>query len=338
MRHTLCTVLVFSLLLLCITIPPAKALHASQDPGLQWSSTNRISYSVRCSLGLFEGRSREQNYGGSALGLEYQDHKLSELKWDISEVVMAGIVFSCAMGRFGFNGGAWNALNHGDGEMQDYDWLLVDYEWTNYSRHDVDVTEAYIYDLNITYLLLQKPLYEMRAIFGFKKEFWHWTDKMYEFVYPLYYANDRGFRGNMGGLHTIDYEQSFEIPYFGLMASGIEDSLTDVTFDGKTDTIEWSAYALYSTRVTAKATDHHVERGLQSEYDFEDGRSLLLGGSGTYRFTPSVFATISLTYQRISRIRGDRKLMDENGTRFIIDGGGISQHVIMASFAIGYLF
>lgn len=73
------------------------------------------------------------------------------------------------------NGGWWTALTEGSGEMEDYDWL--DYgspDWTHYSLSEVDVTEGYIFDLNVAWDLWSQKDMTVRAQAGYKQTGWTW--------------------------------------------------------------------------------------------------------------------------------------------------------------------
>ena len=85
------------------------------------------------------------------------------------------------------NGGVWLALSKGSGEMEDYDWLIVDSaDWTHYSLSDVDIESGYIFDLNVAWDFQLTQDLVARAMVGYKQNGWEWKDRGQYLLYPEY--------------------------------------------------------------------------------------------------------------------------------------------------------
>ncbi|MBP7831181.1 MAG: omptin family outer membrane protease [Kiritimatiellae bacterium] len=292
------------------------ALHAAQDPLLEPTKEKPQAFSLRGSVGFLQGEAGELVYEP-----ELDNYKLSELQWDLSGLVMGGAVFSGAAGKFGFNAGFWVAANKGDGEMKDYDWFVPGMDWTDYSRSDVDVESGYSLDINANYLLVRRPQVGLRALVGYKRDYWEWTDYGREFVYSVYGFRD--YVGNFDGQNVIDYQQTFDIPYVGL------------NLDGRAGSLGWNAYALYSPIVSAEDKDHHILRELHFEESFDGGDFYAVGVSATYRITPQLFLSGAVDYQDIPEFQGDMTIVESGET--YEDSAGISNNHVMFSLALGWV-
>lgn len=293
----------------------ARALHASQDPLLD-PAAGKTALSLRGFVGLLQGEAGEFVYVP-----ELDDYKLSELQWDLSGVVMGGAALSGAYGKFGFNAGAWIPVTEGDGQMKDYDWMVPGLDWTDFSVSDVTIESGYSFDINANYLVWHRPQFGVRALVGYKRDYWEWQDHWGEYIYS---AN--GFRDTVGAFDEelgIHYEQTFDIPYLG------------ANLDGQAGRLEWSAYALYSPVVSAEDKDHHMLREIHFEESFDGGDFFAIGAAATYRINPQWFLTGAVDYQDIPEIKGDMYTVESGESDE--DSAGISNNHMMFSVAFGWL-
>ncbi len=280
------------ILLGCIS-PSTFATMAVHDPLLQVAPERTWAFSVRGELALLEGEAIEQVFIG--------DYKLSELTWDMTGLAIGGVAVSALYGpRLGFNAGVWTALNRGDGEMTDYDWMQPGRGWSEYSRSEVEIDESLILDINATYLFHQGSRSTWRWVVGFKYEHWAWIDSAQEYIY----SSPTGFRdiqGHFGGVRAIDYDQTFRIPYFGLNLDG------QLGNEGR---LAWSAYLLYSPFVRAVANDFHILRDTKFRDSFSNGNFYAFGLSGTY--------ALNNTWSLAAHLRG-QSIPEQDATGYIRD-------------------
>lgn len=294
-----------------------------------------IPFAGQLSLGVANGEGNEHVYDYDGPGGSRR--QLSRLDWDIKNVVMGGGSLSVRpfnqqrnfLERFTLNGGIWVALTKGSGEMEDYDWLDINSgDWTHYSLSDVDVTEGYIFDLNLAFDLWANPAFTVRAMAGYKQDGWSWEDSGKYLLYPEYgYVPQYRDGDNM-----INFEQEFRMPYIG------------ATVDWNWQALTLSGYLTWSPIVEATDWDEHVARDLHYKDTFKDGDMLGLGIEARYDLTQMGFSgwflTAALEYQKIDRIVGDMQVVDivtgESGG--YTDVAGIENETLMISVGGGLRF
>ena len=317
------------------------ALSVSARAALQAGSiaeaTERkgISFAGQLSLGVLDGEAKEHVFDNDVNpGSRYQ---VSRLDWDLKDVAMGGgnvslrpLNGSGFMDALTLNAGGWLALTEGSGEMDDYDWLMVDSpQWTHYSLSEVDVTEGYVFDANAAWDLWRRPDVAVRGLVGYKQDGWSWEDRL---VY-LQYIDD-GFMKNYDyeGWNGINYEQEFRMPYVGASAD----------FTGGPFTL--SARVAYSWLVSATDWDEHVLTETSYKETFEDGEMLGLGLEARYDFVRGIlngaFVSVALDYQKIDLIVGDMEYVD--ATTGEVGGGedlaGIENEYLALSLGAGMRF
>jgi len=296
--------------LMALAALPAAALQALPPAG-----TNG-TFTVRGSIGLIEGQAGEYVYDGA--------HTLSELLWDISGVVMAGVNASWRIGtRWSLNVGAWTALNKGTGEMTDTDWRLPGVDWTDFSRSEVDIEQGLAFDINAGFRLNPHGRLALTALLGYRQDVWEWTDRAQEFIY-----SDEGFRdwrGHFDGINAIDYRQSFRLPYAGLHLNSPIGSR-----------IHWQAYAVASAFGSAEARDHHILRNLHFEESFNRLTFVALGLVAGLELTARTALELAGHLQHIPESTGDGYIVEED-THYP-GGAGISLDTVKASLAIAHRF
>jgi len=257
-----------------------------------------VPVAFQASLGVLNGEAKEHVYDYEGPGGGRR--QLSRLDWDLKGIAMGGVNGSVRlMDALTINGGVWLALSKGSGEMEDYDWLIVDSaDWTHYSLSDVDIESGYIFDLNVAWDFQLTQDLVARAMVGYKQNGWEWKDRGQYLLYPEYGYVPQ----DLGGENMINYEQEFRMPYLGASA------------DWKTGNFTLSGYLTWSPIVAADDWDVHVARDVHYHETFDGGNMLGLGLSARYDFTQGslqgVFLTAALDYQKISRIVGDMELTD----------------------------
>ena len=285
-----------------------------------------VPFAVQGSLGVVNGMAKEHVYDYDT-GSRRQ---LSRLDWEIKNVAMAGFNGSVRLlDKLTVNGGWWTALTEGSGEMEDYDWL--DYgspDWTHYSLSEVDVTEGYIFDLNVAWDLWSQKDMTVRAQAGYKQTGWTWEDRGVYLLYPEYGYVPQ----DLGGDNMINYEQEFRMPYLG--ASG----------DWQLGNFTVSGYANWSPLVSAEDWDQHVARTLNFHETFDGGDMYGLGLEGRYAFTrgffKGAFMTAALDYQLVDLIIGDMEVEDYSTgeTGGDEDTAGIENDTLVLSLGLGVNF
>ena len=280
--------------------------------------------------------------------------KISELEWDISNLLMLDLSRSFEVFPNVYIGvGLSKAINSGSGgKMTDTDWLGYDSsdwedgrqgtnEWTDKSFHNVDIVEAYEQNLFIYYELLSTTQSNLRFKFGFKETFFEWKDFAQNYVYSsdTEDSNDNkiltGFRdiqGSFGGITGILYWQKFQIPYLGISyVMNFKDKLTaDFSF-------------AYSANVSASSRDRHLLRSLEIIDDFRGGEYYEVGVDLKYKTKSNVSINGLLYYQYIPEIIGNGHYyfigQSDDADSFIhLDGAAISNEFFKLGLSASYSF
>ena len=317
-----------SAIIISVAAGQAMAIHA-HDGGVIVVDESSIGLSLRAQIMQVEGEADEYVYlGHNTSGLP-DDYKVSELNWDITSLTMAGGVLSVQFGKeIRLNIGGWWGIGKGNGEMDDYDWLDASTpEWTHWSHSDVDIESAYSLDINASFMFSETGPFQWHAVMGFKEDYWEWSDYAGTYIY----SSDSGFRdltGSFGGKNSIDYNQTFYIPYIGLKTTLAKGALSG------------NLYFLYSPLVWAEDEDHHILRDLYFSESFEGGDYFALGGELVVNLTDSVFISCSLDAQSIPEFTGDMTVHEGKSGELqgASDAAGIGNTVAAASASIGFIF
>lgn len=269
----------------------AQAVWNAPGPSLALSDTPSIV--IQPSLGRAWGEAREIVYVPGERG----GRKGSELIWDITDVMLGGLALSANLSpRWTINAGAWTALNEGRGEMRDYDWFVEGWPWTDRSISEVAVTDATLYDVQVSMRVWQRNRSAIRGQVGFRHDTWRWEDSFQSFVYSIHAFRD--VAGTADGINTVNYEQCYRIPYAGLSA---ETGVGPVTLD---------AYVRYSPLVEADDRDHHVIRQLHFEETFSNGNYVAAGLRVTAFPSDRFFVSGAVDVQAIPEIIGDMRVRE----------------------------
>lgn len=321
LRQLSCLLSVTAVLL--ILPRPALAVHAAGTLPMVSIGNENMKLSIQGSLGLAQGEAREVVYDYDEVGRRY---KLSELFWDIDDVLMAGGVVSAQVGpRYRVQAGFWGSITEGSGRMDDYDWLAgSDYPWTDWSLSDVEVRDSYAFDLNVSAEVYRQGALSIAGVLGYRRDQWSWKDQLVRYVY-----SNEDFRDTVGegdGSTAITYEQTFDIPYAGVV----------VTISGKKASAE--AYFHYSPFVQAEDDDYHLLRDTRFQVEAEDGDYFGAGLRMGYRFTSKLSANAAAEWQVIPEMMGDTTITTYEGSDVNPDSAGIANQWMLLSFSVGYDF
>ncbi len=317
--------LVASVVILALSTSPLIALHANEGAELPLPDAGGMQFSIKGSILAVSGEARELVYAGTGQADVPPDYKVSELIWDIKSLVMAGGTVSAQLSEeLRVNAGAWMGLNEGSGGMEDYDWLdPTRSDWTHFSESDVDIEAAYSIDINATLELIELGPFMVSGVLGYKHDFWEWSDFGGTYIYSTFGFRDD--RGSFEGENGIDYEQTFDIPYFGVQ----------IATEGAS--VRASGYLLYSPFVVAEDRDHHILRDLYFREEFDGGDYIAAGGDITFDLSDAIFISGSVDVQVIPEFTGDAYVREgRDGTwGKVKDGGGIENTVAAVAVSAG---
>ena len=293
-----------------------------------------VSVGGQLSLGLLDGAAKEHVYDYETA--DGSRRQLSRLDWDLKNIAMGGVNFSVrpikrnVWDALTLNFGYWNALTEGSGEMDDYDWLdPYSTDWTHYSLSDVDVTEGYVFDLNVAWDVVEWQDLVVRGFLGYKQNGWTWEDSGRYLLYPEYGYVPQ----DLGGDNMINYEQEFRMPYIGASADWTRG---DFTVSGR---------LTYSPSVEATDWDEHVGRGMNYKEEFEGGDMLGFGLDIRYAFSrgplKGAFLAAAFDMQTIDLIVGDMEMYGDETNGLVYkdnDVAGIENNYTVFSLGGGYRF
>lgn len=326
-----------------IAASTAYSMSATSSEVFTAESSSKIPVSFSISTGVLNGESEEYVYDGSS--------KLSKLTWDLDRVPMIGIDTSIRpTEKFSINFSGWSKVSESSGNMEDYDWYLGDSEpWTDYSSHDTELDEAYMLDINISYLLYKKDNSSITGEVGFRHDYYKWNAyggyaTYSNWSYDPYTQWDEFFRSadiSFDDEKNISYEQEFYAPYLGL------------TYNTKKNKWIISSYVRGSLWAWGEAEDTHYYPGFtvnDSIYvsgsdsvtykdEFDNIAYLSLGLNIGYMIRENLVVTLSGDFQKYFRETGDDTEYYSDGTTVEYeDGAGTSNYSYMISLGATYIF
>lgn len=309
--------------LLCASPRPSLAMHAAGPLPAVTISNQNMALTLQVGGGLANGEAREVVYTEDEAGGEF---KLSELFWDIEDVVMAGGSIAVQIGpRYRVSAGVWVAVTEGKGRMDDYDWLLgPDAPWTDWSLSDVEVRDTYALDINAAAEVYRYQNLGFSAVLGYRQDQWSWEDRGRRFIYSQERLYDSV--GEFNGLELITYEQRFRIPYLGVVA----------TLHGTQASAE--VYCHYSPLVEAEDHDVHLQRDTTFKGKGDGGDYFGAGLRAGYQFTKNVSLAASAEWQVVEELRANTTIIAPEGTERNPDSAGIANQWMMLSLSLGYTF
>ena len=288
-------------------------------------ASSGVRFTLGVGAGYLSGESNELVYWP-----ELNNHKASELTWEIDNLYMVGVNGVLEVGNWlSFNFDGWFKATDGDGTMDDYDWQVPGYEWTDWSHHeDTDVTDGSIIDLSANFAFFRTQNAVLTGIVGYKRDNFGWESRGGDFTY-----SNGGFRDYSGsfadGALAISYEQTLESFYFGLGFSA--DFTKRFCLAGR---------VIYSPFVQGEATDYHHMRNLVTYDDFEDGDLIAFDITGTFGITEKLGLEVGFSYQSYDTMQGDGEwhFNDEGVVYDLADYAGMDQSSMMISTSLQYTF
>ncbi|WP_432735988.1 omptin family outer membrane protease [Maridesulfovibrio sp. FT414] len=310
-------------LVLLLFAGTAHAFHADSFRNKDVALNSTIPASLSVQVGVVNGEARELVYE------EGKGRKVSELQWDIDNVVMAGVKGSFDFTDWlSFNGGFWMNLTGGDdGYMDDYDWLTSDPRWSDWSHSRITVEKAISVDTNFEIKIFEWDYLALSGLVGFKFDNWKWEDSGGSYVYSI-----SGWRNSIGNFPEnetgIGYEQWFYCPYVGIQ--------TDSDFGD----FKLKTYVKGTIYAWADDEDYHYSRRLVFNDSFSNIKYLGAGISGCYSFTQNIFSTISVDYQKYYRQVGNVKERSTvtGETSSMSNGAGIDNETLSIGLELGFNF
>ncbi|MBI9098084.1 MAG: omptin family outer membrane protease [Spirochaetaceae bacterium] len=313
---------IFSILWLVILSFQLQAIQ-SMD-GVLIAESDSIGFTIEPSIGFLNGVAREIVYKDNS-----SDTYLSELIWDLTEIVYAGLSASINIqNRLYLNIGFWTSINAGSGYMNDFDWLNLtgksypvydDYDrsgWTNWSLSSVDVVRSLLLDVNISYDFLSQRNVRFSPMSGYRRLYWDWSDRVLDSIYPP------EWRSLEVGADAIDYELLLNILYMGF---GVAGYYPDGVF------LDW--IFIYSPFVFGGDHDHHL---LRDDY-----------GPGGIHFYDNIYfgqylsTTVKIGYSFsewfcLSTKFSGEYLIERRGSTYVYDNEGNSKGSIAGGAGIQY--
>ncbi len=276
--------------------------------------------SGRMSLGLANGQSGEYVYNPRS------GRKVSDLQWGIDSVYMLGLGGSVSpLSWLKVNADVWFKLNDGSGKMDDYDFMIPNYQYTDWSHHNVDLTTGLLFDINAEITFYRWAGSKFFGIAGFKHDDWEWEAKGGNYIYSTYSLYDTV--GNFpDDTKVITYEQKFNTPYIGI---GFSSNLnpTPITFSGR---------LIASTLVSAEDKDQHHLRDIVFEEKFDSGRMVGFDLGGAYNFTKNFSLMLAYHYQKYDEMKGETTQTDLTTgkiTKYTGEVAGIDNDLSIVSFS-----
>lgn len=251
------------------------------------------------SAGQTSVKANEIVYGQPVYGYP-TDYKLSHLIWEVKNnpVLVGG--FSYTRNNMRMNLELQTAVTEEKGVMDDYDWLIIGSDWSDWSHHeDTSLTDYSSLDLNFDYQFYGPDDSAWRFLLGYRESNWAWGARGGTFIY-----SDVGFRDWSGsftpGLPVINYKQEFSTPYVG------------IKYEGKSGKWKYHFQYEYSSWVSLKDTDHHVLRDLLFIGDFENGDMSAYKIGIAYKISGKLEGFVRYDALEYEELKGNTTYRDSN--------------------------
>lgn len=292
-----------------------------------------LGITIEPSFGYLFGQVREIVYdsAGESTGGEssYVGNYLSELIWELSDVLYAGVSVSENFNnRLYVNTGIWTAVNKGTGFMNDYDWIYEDAFGTPYVLHDrndktdishwslssVELVNSFVADINISFDILPMRAWNFSVIAGYKYLTWDWTDSIIDSYY------DGSPDAIPVGVNAIDYMVDIHVPYLGIGGGFYPGE--NFFIDGR---------IVYSPFTIAADHDHHILRSIHFKDYVYFGQFISAAVKSGWKFNNSILMNI--------QVLGDY-LFEKKGFTYVDDSlaGYAGIQYMSLAFSINFAF
>lgn len=284
---------------------------------------SRLDFRGKVSFGVLNGKAMENVYSAYD-----RRRKISELIWDLRDVPIVSLhLESFIRENFSLHIDYKTNLGGGSGHMTDRDYLWYEDPsyWTHFSQSVVDIRDLVQCDMNGSYSFysMWDETVKCRFFAGFKYIYWKWEDH----IQYLIYSSDpdsgslRDIFSSLDGLRGINYEQTYQMPYFGL---ALDFHLGKALFN---------VYASYSCWVRAKDRDFHILRELTFEEAAENGKYYSCGATCSYPFKESYFLEVGIHYEKVAEMRSDTSISDGYTKLVIPNSAGLGYHSSLANIS-----
>lgn len=269
----------------------------SQQVNARSYDYNSAAFNAFISTGLSSVKANELVYGQPA---KYPvDYKLSQLIWDSRNVSTIFTGFNISKRGYTLAIDAKFAVDEGKGVMDDYDWIDIGNDWSDWSHHeDTDITDFAGIDINAAYNFFAKNKNKLSLVAGYRYETWAWESRGGSYIY----STTGILRDNIGNFTTgqsvITYKQEFNIPYFGLKYESVLDRWkVNVQYD-------------YSALVDVSAVDYHVLRDLIFKDNFAKGKMNAYKIGVGYEISKNFDLNIRYDVTKFDEVRGSTVYFD----------------------------
>lgn len=283
------------------------------------------------------GTAREHVFAPKSAAAEYAEeigrpvskrrHQLSRLDWDIA-AAMVGFSGSARYGRLSLNLGAWyGGSGDDDYDMKDYDWMAGDdVPHTEYSRSDTELTDAWMFDANVSFDVWRDETFTGSIFAGAREQRWKWTcDGRTDYWYS---ENNHVWTHDSG--HVCDYRQ---VIYFGYVGAAGTWRLSDM--------FDLSANVSWGPGWKGRDHDNHIGAGkyCRETFDYDAnvyGAGLALNCHVAERAT----LFLGLDWQKATLNQGDMVQFDfdEDELYEMKDGAGMENEYLVVTFGLDYAF
>ena len=256
-----------------------------------------------------------------------QRHQLSRLDWDIA-ASMIGLTGAARYDRLSLNFGVWYGGSGSDGyDMEDYDWMEGDHvPHTEYSRSDTELTDAWLFDANVSCDLWRSEGFTGCAFAGAREQRWKWTcDGRNDFRY-----SENGHLWAHDHDHVVDYRQAV---FFGYVGLGGTWRLSDA--------LDLSAYASWAPGWKGRDRDNHIAAGKISHDSFDWGGDVYGAGvSLGWHLAERATVSLAVDWQEATLNQGDLHQWDydEDERTDIKEGSGMENEYAAFTIALDYAF
>ncbi len=303
---------------------------------LDWSD---INLSAGISTDYYTGKIHEIVYPGPGWANNY----LSELIWEIDNIIMLTGHFSASLNNFSLNISGSTAVNKGTGQMDDYDWGdSTTTTWTNWSNSNIYLDKSFILNTSLTYTIKPDPKVSIPFSIGYKLNYLNWSDKGYKFIYLWNFTTndyyDTVLAGDWGGTPGINYTFAQNILF---ITSGIQYAVSN--FIGNIN-------GSFSPYVYAWDLDHHLRNkqdGTGTFYldTFTAHIWYSLEASLSYSLKNSGALKLAVHFEKLPVVIGNVNIYNEDpadSTKvgspagYFPNGAGLASKILTIS--IGYIY
>ncbi|MBR1837445.1 MAG: omptin family outer membrane protease [Kiritimatiellae bacterium] len=297
----------------------------------------KLSFGLSAGTTFVAGEAKEHVFAPKYAAAEYTEetgkpagnrrHQLSRLDWDMA-AALAGVSGSVRYDRLSLNFGVWyGGSGSDDYDMKDYDWMEGDdVPHTEYSRSDAELTDAWLFDANVSCDIWRSEDFTGYVFAGAREQRWKWTcDGRNDYWY-----SDNGHVWTRDDAHVCDYRQVLFFGYIGLGGSW-----------RLSDTFALTAYASWAPGWKGRDRDNHItaEKDTHGSFDY-DGNVYATGVSLDMRVAERATVSFGLDWQKATLNEGllSQHEYDSAETEYADDAAGMENECLAFTVALHYAF